>query len=288
MKKFLLAVIWGFIPLCFYAQTETGSKEKVYIDYFSYPRGASTTLVKALRNKVIEGIHEMNRVVLIDVESDEILKKEAERRKAESAMGDVLARSENMKTLGAGYLIQGQIISMTASREKDSEGKIYYKGDVSYTLKVIDPSNGTLKGTQTFKHNGLTGSRGNTSDEAILKTLDYVKISMSDFVDEQFKMEGTIVQSGEVKKEKVKTVYIDLGKKRGVQESQKFVVFEEISIVGEISRQEIGQLNVKEVLSAGRSLCKVTKGGDRIYKALQAGTPLIIVSRPQTFFGDIF
>lgn len=288
MKKILLAIMFGIMALCTYAQSNTEGKEKVYIDYFSHSRDISNTMAEALRSKVIEGIHEMNRVVLIDVASDEALKKEAIRRQKESAMGDVTARSEEMKTLGARYLIQGQISSMTATRKKDDNGKIYYKGSVSYTLKVVDPSDGTLKGTQTFTHEGLTGGRGDTSEEAILKTLDYVKLSMDDFVDEYFKIEGTIVQIEEVKNKKAKTVYIDLGKTKGVLESQKFLVYAEVDIAGEISRKEIGQLNVKEVLSAGRSLCKVTKGGEEIFRLNQEGTKLIVVSRKQTFMGGIF
>lgn len=288
MKKILLAIMFGIMALCTYAQSNTEGKEKVYIDYFSHSRDISNTMAEALRSKVIEGIHEMNRVVLIDVASDEALKKEAIRRQKESAMGDVTTRSEEMKTLGARYLIQGQISSMTATRKKDDDGKIYYKGSVSYTLKVVDPSDGTLKGTQTFTHEGLTGGRGDTSEEAILKTLDYVKLSMDDFVDEYFKIEGTIVQIEEVKNKKAKTVYIDLGKTKGVLESQKFLVYAEVDIAGEISRKEIGQLNVKEVLSAGRSLCKVTKGGEEIFRLNQEGTKLIVVSRKQTFMGGIF
>lgn len=288
MKKILLAIMFGVMALCTYAQSNVEGKEKVYIDYFSHSRDISNTMAEALRSKVIEGIHEMNRVVLIDVASDEALKKEALRRQEESAMGDVTARSEEMKTLGARYLIQGQISSMTATRKKDDDGKIYYKGSVSYTLKVVDPSDGTLKGTQTFTHEGLTGGRGDTSEEAILKTLDYVKLSMDDFVDEYFKIEGTIVQIEEVKNKKAKTVYIDLGKAKGVLESQKFLVYAEVDIAGEISRKEIGQLNVKEVLSAGRSLCKVTKGGEEIFNLNQEGTKLIVVSRKQTFMGGIF
>lgn len=288
MKKFLLAVTLGIMALCSYAQSNVEDKEKVYIDYFSHPKSISNTMAEALRSKVIEGIHEMNRVILIDVASDEALKKEALRRQEESAMGDVTARSEEMKTLGAKYLIQGQITSMTAAKNKTDDGKIYYKGSVSYTLKVVNPSDGTLKGTQTFTHEGLTGGRGDTEEEAIISTLDYVKISMDDFVDEYFKMEGSIVQVEEVKKGKAKTVYIDLGKTKGVLKSQKFLVYAEIEIAGEVSRKEIGQLNVKEVLSAGRSLCNVTKGGEEIFQKSQEGVKLIVVSRKQTPFGGLF
>lgn len=288
MKKLLLIMALGLMALNSYGQNDTEGKEKVYIDYFSHSKNISNAMAEALRSKVIEGIHEMNRVVLIDVASDEALKKEALRRQEESAMGDVTARSEEMKTLGAKYLIQGQISSITATKKKTDDGKIYYKGSVSYTLKVVDPSDGTLKATQTFTHEGLTGGRGDTADEAITGTLDYVKYSMGDFVDEYFKMEGMIVQIEEVKKDKARTVYIDLGKAKGVLESQKFLVYAEMDIAGEVSRKEIGQLNVKEVLSAGRSLCKVTKGGEEIYTKNKEGVKLIVVSRKQTTFGGIF
>lgn len=76
-------------------------------------------------------------------------------------------------------------------------------------MKIVDPSNGTLKGTQTFTHEGLTGNIGDTPDEAIIKTLDYVVISMDDFVDEYFKMKGTIVQIESTKKIKHK-LYISI------------------------------------------------------------------------------
>ena len=53
----------------------------------------------------------MDRVELIDVDSNEALKTEAKRRQEASAMGDAVCRSEVMTTLGAQYLIQGNITS---------------------------------------------------------------------------------------------------------------------------------------------------------------------------------
>ena len=154
-------------------------------------------------------------------------------------------------------------------------------------MKIVDPSNGTLKGTQTFTHEGLTGNIGDTPDEAIIKTLDYVVISMDDFVDEYFKMKGTIVQIESTKKDKAQTVYIDLGTKRGVQKGQKFIVYIEMDIAGELSLKEVGRLNVKEVLSGTRSLCTVSKGGEEIMKASKEENKLIILSRKNTFLGGL-
>ena len=277
MKKILLLFSICLIPMLGYAQTDENGKERVYIDYFSRPGTISNILAEALRNKVIEGIQKMDRVELIDVE----------RRQEASAMGDAVCRSEVMTTLGAQYLIQGNITSMQGVKKTDSKGKTYYQGSVSYTLKIVDPSNGTLKGTQTFTHEGLTGNIGDTPDEAIIKTLDYVVISMDDFVDEYFKMKGTIVQIESTKKDKAQTVYIDLGTKRGVQKGQKFIVYIEMDIAGELSLKEVGRLNVKEVLSGTRSLCTVSKGGEEIMKASKEEKKLIILSRKNTFLGGL-
>ena len=170
MKKILLLFSICLIPMLGYAQTDENGKERVYIDYFSRPGTISNILAEALRNKVIEGIQKMDRVELIDVDSNEALKTEAKRRQEASAMGDAVCRSEVMTTLGAQYLIQGNITSMQGVKKTDSKGKTYYQGSVSYTLKIVDPSNGTLKGTQTFTHEGLTGNIGDTPDEAIIKT----------------------------------------------------------------------------------------------------------------------
>ena len=287
MKKSLLLFSICLIPMLGYAQTDENGKERVYIDYFSRPGTISNILAEALRNKVIEGIQKMDRVELIDVDSNEALKTEAKRRQEASAMGDAVCRSEVMTTLGAQYLIQGNITSMQGVKKTDSKGKTYYQGSVSYTLKIVDPSNGTLKGTQTFTHEGLTGNIGDTPDEAIIKTLDYVVISMDDFVDEYFKMKGTIVQIESTKKDKAQTVYIDLGTKRGVQKGQKFIVYIEMDIAGELSLKEVGRLNVKEVLSGTRSLCTVSKGGEEIMKASKEEKKLIILSRKNTFLGGL-
>lgn len=218
MKKILLLFSICLIPMLGYAQTDENGKERVYIDYFSRPGTISNILAEALRNKVIEGIQKMDRVELIDVDSNEALKTEAKRRQEASAMGDAVCRSEVMTTLGAQYLIQGNITSMQGVKKTDSKGKTYYQGSVSYTLKIVDPSNGTLKGTQTFTHEGLTGNIGDTPDEAIIKTLDYVVISMDDFVDEYFKMKGTIVQIESTKKDKdTNCIYRSWNQERGTK-----------------------------------------------------------------------
>ena len=280
LKTLMLTLSWllGFFTM--YGQVK--EKPVVFVDYFDAPSNANKALIETLRGKVIEGIQETQRLQVIDVASHAELKDEAERRKSESAMGDITARTSEMRTLGADYIITGTIATMTATEQRDSDNKLYYKGSIHWTIKVIDAATGTLKTTQTFDHSGFRGSRGDTRDEAIAKTCDYAKNSMDNFVNETFPIEGLILKVETVKKDKAQTVYIDLGNAQGVTDGQRFNVFLETDIAGEIGRTEIGALSAKEVVSAQRTLCKVTKGGKEIQEAFQKGQKLIVISRKGT------
>ena len=159
---------------------------------------------------------------------------------------------------------------------------------VSYTLKVINPKNGTLIGTKTFQHSGLTGGTGGNKEEAIANTIKSAVYSMRDFVDEYFKMEGTILEVNSEKKGKAEEVYINLGSMNGVKEAQKFTVYAIREVAGREAKKEIGRLTVKAVEGDDISLCKVQKGGEEIMKAIRDEQPIKIVSREQTLMGGIF
>lgn len=279
--KFALFMCAYFLGACV-MNGQVKGKPVIFVDYFNAPSNINESLIETLRGKVIEGIQETQRLQVIDIDSYAQLKDEAERRKKESAMADLTARTSEMRTLGANYILTGDIATMMATEQKDSDNKRYYKGSIQWTIKVIDAETGTLKTTQTFDHSGFTGSRGDTRDEAIVKTCDYAKYSMDDFVNETFPMEGLILKVETVKKNKAQTVYIDLGSAQGVTDGQRFDVFLETDIAGEIGRTEIGALSAREVISAQRTLCKVTKGGKEIQAAVMNGQKLIVISKKGT------
>ena len=116
---FLFLTLLSVFGLGLYAQDD---KPVVYVEYFPRPANVEATLAEALRSKAIQGIQETNRVKLVDVASQSGLNGEEERRKAESAMGDATARTAEMKTLGANYIITGEIVSMNETERKDDKG----------------------------------------------------------------------------------------------------------------------------------------------------------------------
>lgn len=102
------------------------------------------------------------------------------------------------------------------------------------------------------------------------------------FCERNFSNRRLDLKGRDCKKDKAQTVYIDLGNAQGVTDGQRFNVFLETDIAGEIGRTEIGALSAKEVVSAQRTLCKVTKGGKEIQEAFQKGQKLIVISRKGT------
>ena len=279
MRKIVLLVLCVVYSLVGYCQNfdEPKGKPTVFIDYFKRSSDAPFSWVEGLRNTVIEGIQKMERVILIDVDAQDALRIESQRRSsANISSGDdnEMDRLSVMEELGAQFIITGQVSSMTAAY-KTRDGKGYYDGSVSYTLKVINPKNGTLIGTKTFQHSGLTGGTGGNKEEAIANTIKRAVYSMR-------------LEVNSEKKGKAEEVYINLGSMNGVKAAQKFTVYAIREVAGREAKKEIGRLTVKAVEGDDISLCKVQKGGEEIMKAIRDEQPIKIVSREQTLMGGIF
>lgn len=295
MKKYLLNVK-SVLTLCaclfctLLVSAQEASKPSVYIDYFTRSSSVPFTWVEGLRKHVIEGIQKLDRVILIDVDSQDALRVEKNRRESE----DVTAGEDNdmervavMSQLGANYIIQGFVSSMVANREKMDDGTIYYSASVAYTLKVINPKDGTLVGSKTLKHGeGITDvCTGSTPDEAISRASAKAVKAVREFVDENFKVEGTILEINAVKKDEAKEVYISLGSAHGVSEGTYFGVFMKREIAGRTSFKEIGRLKVDAVEGEDISLCEVKKGGEEIKKAMDEKQVIVVrlMPKPKSF-----
>ncbi len=292
MKQKLLLILMMTFGICFAAVAqENGKKDVALVDLFKYAANVDEGQVANLRTKVIAGIAETGRLQIVDITTQSNLATEEERRKAESAMSDETARNSMIKTLGAKYIITGEVTTMSCTREV-VDGNVTYKGNLTWTIKIIDSSNGTSKyvKTYTYQAGGLlstTGS-GKTCDEALSATCDKAKHAMADVVNEAFPVEGLLIKIETTKKGKAETVYIDLGSAHGMAADQGFEVYMEVDIAGELSRKKIGDLIAKEVLSANRTLCRVKKGGELIVDAEAKGQKLIVVSRAARGLEGIF
>ena len=280
MKKALLTLFLSSVCSIAFAQ-----KSVVIIDYFTNTASVDKSDASMLRSKVIDGINAINRVNLIDVESEATLALEASRRNSEMALEDKTARAGVMKTLGANYAIYGSVSKMDADYKTSDSGS-YYVGNIAYSLTVINLENGTVLGTKSFTYTGLTGNTGSSRNEAVISTLNRVKQSMDNFVNEYFKLSGTIVEMKEANKkgDQAKSVYISLGSDSGMAKGQLLEVFEVKMIAGKEAEINVGNLKVDEVVAGDLSDCSVTKGGKEIMTAFKAGNELRIKTRKDSGF----
>lgn len=283
MKRFLLSIALLIVGVAVYAQ-----KPVVLIDYFNAPNSVKAAGVTAVRSAVIAGINDMNRVQLIDVESESSLNMEGVRRGKESAMYDQTARMGAIKTLGAQYIITGTVSNVSGEYHKTDNGS-YYSGNIVYSLSVVRVEDGVTIGTKNVTYAGLTGNVGSTADEAVVSTLNRVKQSMDNFVNEYFKLKGVIVEMKETNKkgDKVSSLYINLGSEAGMSKGQKLDVLQVLMVAGAEGEEGIGSLTVEKVLAPALSECKVTKGGKDIMTAFKAGAELRVVTKKDGWLTDL-
>lgn len=283
MKRFILSVAMMVAGLAAFAQ-----KPVVLIDYFEAPKSVTAAGVTAVRSAVIAGINQMNRVQLIDVETESSLNMEGIRRSKESAIADETARLGAIRTLGANYIIRGTVSNVSGEYHKTDNGSCY-NGNIVFSLSVVNVENGVTVGTKNITYAGLTGNVGSTADEAIVSTLGRVKQSMDNFVNEYFKIKGTVVEMKETNKkgDKATSLYISLGSDSGISKGQKFNVYQVKMIAGVESQEEIGSLTVEEVVAPTLSQCKVTKGGKEIMTAFRNGVEIRVETRKDGWLTDI-
>lgn len=286
-KALMMLLVCTFCAMSLNAQdavTEDKGKPNVFIDYFWRPSNVSFNWVEALRNSVIEGINKTGRVELIDVDSNSALAVEKSRRESgEVVAGDDMERLKLMTSEGANFLIQGRVTTFDTSIYTNDEGKKYWQATCSYTLKVINPADGKLISTKNFKHGDgiINGILEDTEEAAVAKLCSQAVNAVRDLVDAAFKMEGTILEIAEVKKNKAETVYISLGSKHGVSEGAYFEACIERQIAGRTSQKVIGELEAESVEGEDITLCDVKKGGKEIKAAIDGGQTVVIKSVPK-------
>lgn len=186
------------------------------------------------------------------------------------------------------YYVDGTIINISATTDgpslktrkilKDSPYEPYSKvtASINVTVNLKNVSTGVMEDSRTFN---ASGSDAASEEKAVTQALINLSGIITDYYNEKFPVNASIIERGEVKKEKQKTVYIDLGTSLGAYEGQQFNIYSVKTIAGKEARIEIGRLKIEEVLGEELSLCKVTKGEKEVKTALDSGSTLVVTVR---------
>lgn len=290
MKKLLISIVVALIGVSFsMAQDEPAGKLNVFFDYFDRPSNISFVWAEAIRNNVMEGIQKTNRVNLIDVDSRSTLAIEKGRREQENASaGEDMNRLKVMTEEGANFLVKGIVTDATSKEMFSSKGEsLGYDASITFTLKVIDPSNGTTVYTENYKFpknlftsltSDLTKSSPKSADEAIQNVAQSSVKEMKKFVEKAFPVVGQVIELDEVKGDDVKSAYINLGSDNGIAKGAKLEVRVKRMIGGKASFKLLGEAEVEDVESEELSKIKIKKGGKLIKEAFAAGQEVVVKS----------
>lgn len=283
-----------FFALFVNAQESQYRKPVVVVNYFNKSSEIKSGDCELARNAVLSSLSNYPRLRVIDVETEASIDQETKRRLKEEALADELARSGQMKQLGADYILEGFVSKLETQRKTDSEGKVSYKGQMAYTIKVVSTENGTV----AFSNN-YTASSGSCDTEAEARTKALKDAAVTcEMIEAVFPLNGTLVdQDYTEKKGKMKTCYVTLGSIHGVVEGVFLDVRKSKNIASRTVYEEVGILKVEKVLADDLSECSVVSNGKEILEATkeytkmktineEAAKPLLVSSRCDT--GNLF
>lgn len=290
MKKSLLfsLLISGFI----FAQ------EKISIGVIPFTSSYDQNITRTIEEAVTNSFAKTKRFDMVSRAQMEALRNERELQKSEDFMdGTFFAQS---KSLGAQYLIAGNINSVTATEEQlvDSKGQRYttYNSTISIDMKVIDIETGKIiaseilstkadKGVLSLKTwtNALTGQAPNNTGEAFAVAVKYISNEIDKFVGLNFPISFSIVEIQEMDGNgAAKKVLIAGGSAFGVKAKDKMTVAEiiEVEVAGKMMKRKkpIGELRVLKVEDDNFSICEVKAGGVEINSKHKAKANLQIIT----------
>lgn len=165
------------------------------------------------------------------------------------------------------------------SAVKNKPAMTYYCSLISVTVNLKNAHDETVADSHTFNISDSDVAWMSSAEKAMSDALNRLTGKVSSYYDKLFPLSASIIEGGDTKKDKQKEVYIDLGSSNGVYKGQHFDVFYVKKVAGKEARSEVGRLKIEEIQGDDVSLCKVTKGGDKIKKSLEEGLTLVVLSR---------
>lgn len=184
--------------------------------------------------------------------------------------------------LVADVLITNIAASSESTSYKDKNGRTYidtkFKGEVDVTITLTDVGTEEVIGSPSFSTSGTSSSTNASQEQAFKNGIGYLTNRISTWLNQTLPLQANIIEGNAVKKDKQKTVYIDLGSREGAFAGIHMGVFIVKTVAGREARQQIGKLKVETVLGDDISLCKVQSGGKEIKKAIEAGEQLLVIS----------
>lgn len=271
-RTILLFLIWAVTTLGASAQKYT-----IYVDDFSSEVQVPNRAISLIRFAFIDGIRNTNRVNIVD---------------AIAAGSDLsLSPLEDARRFNAEYLLTGKLLNREATDDGNTPRRYHsransYKEKFTLRLDLIRTSDGVTISTRHYEETGSASGKDATQYSALEHALINVPYEMNLYVENYFKVYGSILREVNVHRNRAKSVYVNLGYTDPVKEGLRLDVLESGRIEDNHTEQKIGEVRINKIMGPKISLCKVTKGEEDIHRALAEGKTLRLVSRQARLFDE--
>lgn len=253
-------------------------RQTVFIDEFDSDIKVPENVLTNIRAAVIDGIVKTNRVQVIDALT---VTPNSHQLPIEKAL-----------QYRAGYLLQGKLLNREATDDGFSPRKFHsrensYKEKFTLRIQLIRTSDGTSIYSRNYEETGSSGGKYASQYHALERALVSVPYEMRNFIEQYFRVHGSIVELVSDNGKKAKSVYINLGYDDPIKEGQRFDIMVQTSLSENHMEHKIGEVRIKEIVGPKYSLCKVVnKGAEHVLKAIKMGAKLHIVSGQAKLFDE--
>lgn len=190
-RNILLLIILTVISL-----EASGQKYTIYVDDFNSEIKIPNRAINLIRLAFIDGIRNTNRINVVD---------------AVSAGSDLsLSPLEDARRFRAEYLLKGNLIQREATDDGSSHRRYHsrensYKEKFTLRLDLIRTSDGVTISTRNYEETGSASGKDATQYSALENSLINVPYEMGLFVENHFKVYGSILKVVSTKRDKAKT-----------------------------------------------------------------------------------
>lgn len=293
MNKIILFTLLFLSTFSLIAQNE---KITVGITYFTYSTHKEKNYVEQINEIVANEFVKAGRFTVVDRTKLQVIKAEQELQKTEDFLDSKVI--EQGKTLGAKYIVTGQLASVATTSSYSVELKKYqYTSSVLLSVKLIDVENSEVVQAETFGRGTSNASVeggffkqlmntscdvagiGYSTEEALHNAMTNLSCGLKNWIKRVFPVMVSVVEVQETHKKKgAAKILIAGGSSIGLSSRKELSIVEFLKVVVDgkelIRKKEVGKVEVIKVEDENFAICEVKEGGIEIKERIDKGVVL--------------
>ena len=261
MRQCILGLMMFVCGICVHAQTSSDARLVVGVAQFTCE--TDSKYAGLVTEKVVEMLTNTKRFQVVDRTSHDKIKEELELQKSEAFMNSKNLVEQDI-AVAAEKLITGHINKIPIYAMKNANGSIKgYKGSVSFQMKMVDVATGLS--TEAVSFEGKVSDLMLSPESAVNQAMQSLQDEIYEYFKQNFPVSGKIIKVLKESKNRAEIVLINVGKKQGVSQGDRFSVQYVEMIEGEPYPIDLGEIKVIRLSGESFSECKVpSKMGEEL------------------------